>query len=312
MRKLLTLFPCDDAFYERLRTILDDEWTVISYPHGYIGENLNRDLEDAEVIFGDPDPNLVPLMKKIRWIQSPWVGTDSYDGCAFPDNMVLTNTRGAAADTMAEHAMAMAFALSRRFPQIDRQDPEKPKDPGCEKLLRGCCAFFFGIGNVGCRIGAMCRALGMRTTGVYRRGKKAEAPFDEIISMRAALEDPSSADYIFSTLPQTDETRGMFSKELFRRMKKGAVLINISRDGLVVFSDVLEALETGKLFGAGIDLTGNIDLTGYGDRVKPLNLILTPHTAGNGIGHLPEVENRIREAFLNNLPKYLAGSLTVE
>ena len=263
-----------------------------------------QDLEQAHIIIGEPTPEQLARAKNLKWIQMTWAGADRYLN-HFPENVVLTTASGAYGETIAEHALAMLFALCRRLPAYARKNDWN--DLGSERQIFGSTALIFGAGDIGSAIARRLKALGVQTIGVCRDLKKSRTDFDVRTNLENAAAFLPHADFLLCALPHTEETKGYFDEEKLRLCKKDAVLINVGRGTLIDTQALTKLLEEGRFFGVGLDVTDPEPLPSEHPLWKMDHVILTPHVAGIGFGHLADTQERIWEICAQNLEKFLSG-----
>ncbi len=240
--------------------------------------------------------------EKLKVIGRAGIGTDNIDiPVATHQGIVVFNTPDANATTTAELTIAHMLSLSRHLPFADgsvRSGVWKPTQfVGSE--LAGKTVSVIGFGTIGRLVSERCCGLKMKVL--------AYDPFvaPEILKAHcaeAALLDKalSSADYVTLHCPLIEATRGIINAENLAKMKKGARLINCARGGLVVESDLIEALNSGKLAGAALDVFANEPPVG-----SPLlsmeNVVLTPHLGAS----TQEAQRIVAEQICANVGKFL-------
>ena len=162
-----------------------------------------------------------------------------------------------------------------------------------------------GLGDIGGEFAKRAKALGARVIGVRRKGTDKPDYVDELILTEKLDEYLPTADCVAITLPGTKETKGMFGAERLSKMKDGAVLLNVGR-GMIVDSDALyDALESGKLSGAAVDVTDPEPLPAKHPLWQQENAVITPHVSGGF--HLPETHDRIIRIMAENLSAFRKG-----
>jgi D-3-phosphoglycerate dehydrogenase len=193
---------------------------------------------------------------KLKVIGRAGAGVDNIDvPAATRAKILVMNTPGGNANAVAELAVGMMFALARKLPaMVEGMRAERWEKKGYEGgELAGKILGLLGIGQVGARVARKAAALDMKVL--------AFDPFVPAQKVREIGAEPCDldrlyreSDYISLHLPKNAETAGMVGRESFARMKRGVFLINCARGGIVVEEDLLQALEEGKVAGAGIDV----------------------------------------------------------
>lgn len=237
---------------------------------------------DAVVACGRLPGEIIRAGRKLKIIANYGAGYDGVDiktaaECGVPVTSIPeTVTLGT-----AELAIALMLAVSRRVGEMNlRLRGDNPQELfGMAKYMgRSLCGLTLGIigcGRIGSRVAAVARALGMRVCGYSRRGCDPDSA--EPTSLEGLLE---SADVISLHCPLTDETRGLLGREAFARMKPGAIVINTARGGIIDHDALCDALISGRIAGAGLDVfpdEPNIPQALFGFD----NVVLTPHIGAN-------------------------------
>lgn len=261
----------------------------------------------ADVLIGTCNPALVAAGPDIRWVQAYGAGAE--DCLASPTirerGILLTNVQRLLAPAMAEHVMAMALSFARRLPAYRDHQRENlwRRDQVPAVTLEGRTMLLVGLGGVGTEVARRADAFGMTVTAI-RNSDRPGPPFVARVGQSAALlEFIKDADVVVNSLPLTDDTLHMFDATVFAAMKRGAWFINVGRGGTVVTDDLVQALRSGQVAEAGLDVTDPEPLP----RDHPLwampNVVITPHVAANS-----EVDAESRWiVFRENLRRYVAG-----
>ena len=300
MRKLLILSDCGVRVPH-----LTDEFSVIALPGDADRQERLLHIEDAEIIIGEPALEELSLAKKLRWLQMTWAGADRYLKGGFLGGVTLTTASGAYGETIAEHVLAMLFALCRRLPAYSRRNDWW--DLGSEKKIAGSRALIFGCGDIGTAIAKRLKALGLETVGVCRDLKKPRPYFDVRTNLDCAEAFLEDADFIICALPHSKETEQYFDARRLSALNEKAVFINVGRGSLVNTEALTELLQKNKLFGAGLDVLQEEPLSKEHPLWSLPNVIITPHVAGIGFDHLPETEEKIWDICRENISRYLKG-----
>lgn len=265
-----------------------------------------EDIADADVILGNPSPREIKPTDKLRWIQTQSAGVDGYlDGC-LPEEAVLTNATGAYGLAISEYMLAVWMELIKKLHTYrDVQHQNLWKDLGPVTSVWNSTVLVLGLGDIGGEFARRAKALGARVIGVRRKGTDKPDYVDELILTEKLDEYLPIADCVAITLPGTKETKGMFGVERLNKMKDGAVLLNVGR-GMIVDSDALvEALRSGKLSGAAVDVTDPEPLPAEHPLWQQENAVITPHVSGGF--HLPETHDRIIRIMAENLSAFRDG-----
>jgi D-3-phosphoglycerate dehydrogenase len=236
------------------------------------------------------------------------VGLDNIDlPAASKSGVVVIAPLDANAASVAELTMAFALALARKIPQADRSTKAGGWDrKGCTGIeLDGKTFAVCGFGRIGRRVAVMARAFGMKPLA-FDPFVKADSPLlkETGASWVATFEEAlAAADFITTHSPLTPETRHMFNARTFALTKRGAFFINTSRGGVVDEAALLEALRSGQLGGAALDVREKEPSDGKSGLEQMDNVILAPHIGA----FTTESQTRTFEAVAGDVDRVLSG-----
>lgn len=268
-----------------------------------------EDVDWAQVILGNVPAAMLHGSPALEWLQTNSAGVEPYiqPGVLAGDTL-LTNATGAYGLAIAEHMLGMLLELFKKLELYrDAQKSGAWQSQGAVKAVYGSTVLVLGMGDIGGEFAARCKALGAKVIGVRRSPRPCPEYADEV----HLLEDLDSllpqADVVAVTLPGTDATRGLMSRERLAKMKEGAVLLNVGRGFIVDTEALCDALERGHLSGAGVDVTDPEPLPPTHRLWNIPTAVVTPHISG--FYHLRETHERIVGIFLENLRHFQAGEL---
>ena len=266
-----------------------------------------EDVDWAQVILGNVPAAMLHGSPALEWLQTNSAGVEPYiqPGVLAGDTL-LTNATGAYGLAIAEHMLGMLLELFKKLELYrDAQKSGAWQSQGAVKAVYGSTVLVLGMGDIGGEFAARCKALGAKVIGVRRSPRPCPEYADEV----HLLEDLDSllpqADVVAVTLPGTDATRGLMSRERLAKMKEGAVLLNVGRGFIVDTEALCDALERGHLSGAGVDVTDPEPLPPTHRLWNIPTAVVTPHISG--FYHLRETHERIVGIFLENLRHFQAG-----
>ena len=266
-----------------------------------------EDVDWAQVILGNVPAAMLHGSPALEWLQTNSAGGEAYiqPGVLAGDTL-LTNATGAYGLAIAEHMLGMLLELFKKLELYrDAQKSGAWQSQGAVKAVYGSTVLVLGMGDIGGEFAARCKALGAKVIGVRRSPRPCPEYADEV----HLLEDLDSllpqADVVAVTLPGTDATRGLMSRERLAKMKEGAVLLNVGRGFIVDTEALCDALERGHLSGAGVDVTDPEPLPPTHRLWNIPTAVVTPHISG--FYHLRETHERIVGIFLENLRHFQAG-----
>lgn len=264
-------------------------------------------LNDAEVIVGS-DPVLSRNAPKLRWICSPFAGTDRFiAGDAFANpSALLTNSSGAYGVTISEHVIMLLTEILRRQPEY-RTYMEK-REWIRQLPVRAICGsriMLLGTGDIGQTTLRRLRGFEPKQIiGVNRSGLNPGGLFDRTVKGEKLDEVLLETDILIISLPGTEDTFHMISEKQLKLLPDRAVIINVGR-GSVIDQHALEAeLRTGRL-SAGLDVFEEEPIPQDSTLWSCPGLIITPHVAGDT--SLPHTVDRVVELFLENFENYCSG-----
>lgn len=266
-----------------------------------------EDVDWAQVILGNVPAAMLHGSPALEWLQTNSAGVEAYiQPGALAGDTLLTNATGAYGLAIAEHMLGMLLELFKKLELYrDAQKSGAWQSQGAVKAVYGSTVLVLGMGDIGGEFAARCKALGAKVIGVRRSPRPCPEYADEV----HLLEDLDSllpqADVVAVTLPGTDATRGLMSRERLAKMKEGAVLLNVGRGFIVDTEALCDALERGHLSGTGVDVTDPEPLPPTHRLWNIPTAVVTPHISG--FYHLRETHERIVGIFLENLRHFQAG-----
>jgi len=242
---------------------------------------------------------------KLRWIQALGTGVDNLiDLPSLPPDVLITNIRGIHGAPMSEAAIMAMLALSRDFPRVVRNQDRRIWERWPATLLDKKTLGILGVGAIAETLALRCKALGMVVVGVS--STKREVPgFDRMYSREELLTAVGGFDFFLVLTPYSSATRNIVDAGVFARMKPASYFLNLARGGVVDEHALIQALESGQIAGAALDVFSQEPLPEDHPLWRTKNVILTPHLAGFYDGYaaaaLPVIEENIR--------KFLAGDI---
>lgn len=284
-----------------------------------IGSFAVRDSETLENGVGEADVlvisglwhnGLLDRASKLRFVQAIGAGTDQFPLEELKKRGIrLASARGVNYRAVAEHAMALILALSRRLPEA-RDNQAKRFWRGMigdlsrrEDELGGKMLFVVGLGQIGGRLAQLAKAFDMRVVGLRRDPAAGRGAADAVHTMGEFQPLLPEADFVALTCPLTKETEKLVDAEALARMKPSAYLVNIARGRVVDEAALVEALAVRRIAGAGIDVTAEEPLAPNSPLWGMEHVLLTPHTAGE----TRRYEDNVIEVLRDNLGRLRRG-----
>jgi len=302
------LWSAPPWFSERLRADFP-ELDVVHLPDY---KRVDAEIPDAEIcIAWSIRPEQVKAAKKLRWIHSPAAAVHQL---IFPEllesDIVLTNAREVHGPVVAEHVIALIFALAKRIPDAVRlQDKhEWGQQRMWDELPRvrevaGATVGLIGLGSIGSAVAKSAKGLGMRVIAVREHPEKGSAGADVVFGPSGIDELFRDADYVVLAAPVTNQTNAIANAERITLMKPDACLINVARGQLVDEVALASVLREKKIGGAALDVFPKEPLAAESPLWDVPNLLITPHTAAL----TDKLWERHHALLSENLRRYLSG-----
>ena len=255
-----------------------------------------------------------PMLKNadvtLRWVHNYSVGMEYCTGGSNEqlEEVVFTNNKRLSGPAIAEHTIAMLMALTHNLPAYQRaQEEEKWERELASGVtfgeLKGKTLLVVGLGGIGTEIAWRAHGLGMRVIAI-RRSSHQGPDYVDYVGLTDELHNMAGkADVIANALPLTAETTGVFDKVFFDAVKPGAIFLSVGRGKNTITNDLIAALESGKLFGAGLDVTDPEPLPAGNPLWHLPNVIITPHVSATGA----DANQRQTVIAVENLRRYVAG-----
>lgn len=275
---ILNMFPIKDAERAAFEALLPDATWV--YPRR--STVTPEQLAQATIILGPPKPEDLIHVKKLRWLQSLWMGVDEYVAPGvLPQSVTITCCVGAYRQSVSEHMLATTLALCRSLPQTrDNQNKHQWVDIKKMRSIRDATVLVVGAGVIGGDYARLCKALGAHTVGLKRTITAPIEGFDELDTMDHLDTRLPQADVVALIVPHAPETVHLMDARRLALMKPDAMLISAGRGTVLDQQALAEAMTAGHLWGAALDVTVPEPLNTDSPLWDIPNLLLTPHLAG--------------------------------
>ena len=277
------------------------------------GDELAAHLPEAEVVVcGNLSPEQVSAAPNLRWI-SYW--SAGMDGKATPQirerGLLLTNASGVHGANIAEHVLCFMLMFTRRIDVhfrsqlAGRWERGLPANKAGASELTGQTLGIAGLGRIGEALASRAKAFGMRVVAVKRDPsvRHGAAPIDGLYRLDEIPRLLAESDHVCIALPYTPETHRLFDAKMLSHCKANAYLYNIARGKIVDEPALIDALTSGGLAGAGLDVFETEPLPENSPLWKLPNVLITPHTSGITPYYYP----RAASLFAENLKRYLRG-----
>ena len=272
-----------------------------------------RAIVDVDACF---TPHLLPEMiaqaPRLRWVHSSAAAVEGL--LPLPElaaaGVTVTNSRGIQAIPIAEHVLGGLLVLSRRFnrtlaAQHDRLWIQNALSDDWPRMLHGQRMTIVGLGTIGLEIAKRAHAFGMHVTAVRRRPEREQpACVDQVVGAHALDEALADRDIAVVSAPGIASTRGMIGAPQLAQLRRGAILVNIARAGIIDGTAMHAALASGQLGGAVLDVFEQEPLPATDPLWTTPNVVITPHSAGFRASHWDEVV----ALYSDNLRRFQEGA----
>ena len=289
------------------KPLTDAGHTFVAYPKDTDPQVQIERAKDADILMIANMPlsgEVIRACKNLKFIDVAFTGVDHVNLDAAKEMGVkVSNAAGYSTQAVAEIALCMMLSLLRNIPQVEqrcRQGQTKDGLVGCE--LRGKTVGIVGAGAIGCRTAELCHAFGCKVLGYKRHVTGKEPSFIEFVSLDELLQ---KSDIVSLHCPINEESKHLINAQSIAKMKQGAYLINTARGPVVDSQALADALNSGYLAGAGIDVfEKEPPLSTDHPLLHSKNTIVTPHVA------FASAESMIARAQIvfDNIQSYLDGN----
>jgi phosphoglycerate dehydrogenase-like enzyme len=270
-----------------------------------IEEDVQRVIADVDILVaGKFNAEILHKAANLKWVHALAAGVDRLLFPEFIDSdIILTNSSGVHPIPISEHVLGMMLMFARGLHAAMKSQYQKKWERPTPVELYGKTLGIIGFGSIGERIGQLGKCCGMQVIGLKRNVDYPTTNAHRLLppeNLDALLE---RSDFVVCALPLTPQTTHYFTLKELKKMKDTAYLINISRGKTIEEEDLIEALQSGIIKGAGLDVFEEEPLPADSPLWDMDNVIITPHYAGS----TPEYFNRAISIFCENVQRYLQG-----
>ena len=266
-----------------------------------------RELAAADATLGVCSPEVLGKAAHLEWIQ--WLGAGVESCVQQPlvreHRILLTNMARTAAPSMAEHVIALMLALSRHLDYFLREQAQAHWSEDTPQLadLEGKTVLVVGLGGIGTEVARRAHALGMRVIATRASGRTGPDYVSYVGLPDELLKLTGEADYVVNCAPLTPQTTAIFNQEFFAAMKPAAYFLSVGRGRSTVTADLVAALDSHRIAGAGLDVVDPEPLPPGSPLWHAPNVIITPHVSADTSVTAEERVALLRE----NLRRFAAG-----
>ncbi len=305
MKVALETIQSGEEFVAELR----DEFPNVEFlpSDGKDDEMVN--IRSADAFCGAPSREVFLAAERLRWIQCVGTGVDMI--LAIPEvvdsDVVLTNCRGPHAAPMADHVMGMVVTLAHQLNEMWDDQRERRWEPrkynGRQANLVGSVMGILALGDIGAAVAWRAHGFGMDVYAVDKHPRPAPPVVKEVWGLDRLDELLSISDWFVITAPLTPDTRGLIDRRRVGLLKDGAYLIAISRGNIVDEDALIDGLNSGRIAGAGLDVTAVEPLPESSPLWDMKNVVISPHASAM----TPALLSERRHIFKENLRRFLSN-----
>jgi len=265
-------------------------------------------IKGADVYISYCSPRVVKNLQNLRWIHSYGVGVDRClsDSDVRELDFIMSNNQRLSAPSIAEFALGMALMLNNNMANYQKAQDQKSWTRSGLRMtsdLSGKTMLVLGLGGIGTETARRASAFGMRVIATRNSSRKGPAFVAKVGLSDEMYELAGEADFVVNALPLTPTTNGLVDRKFFDALKPGAYYVNVGRGKTTVTGDLIAALNTGTLAGAGLDVTDPEPLPSDHPLWAAKNVVITPHIAANS----SDSDRRMLVIARENLRRYVQG-----
>jgi phosphoglycerate dehydrogenase-like enzyme len=305
MDKALVLFATDENFRRELPKVLP-AYEILFNESENTGKISDEEAGDVTVIFGGPGPDFIKKCPRLKWIQLQSAGTDGYCNGELGPGVLLSCATGVYGHGVSEHMVAVTLQVLKKLHLYrDEQNRGRWQSRGRVWSILGSTVLVLGLGDIGAGYAWRMKALGAHVIGIRRTMRPKPDAVDEVYLQDKLDELLPRADVLALALPGVKETQGIIGRAQLAGMKKEAVIVNGGRGSAIDTEALCDALESGHIFAAALDVTSPEPLP-EGHRLWKLEgAVITPHIAGGR--NMSETGQYMMDLNLENAARFVRG-----
>lgn len=285
------------------------DFNLTAEQQGRWGEHLAM----ADILWDFPsvpagDPEILHLVPNLRWVQttSAGVGPKVKALGLDPSDVIVTTASGVHAEPLAEFAFMALLIHVKELARIQRDQDGKHWERFCSDELAGKTLAIVGPGRIGRQVAKIGKAFGMRVLAMGSRGgdeRLAELGVDALFTRDRLHEMLGQADAVVLSCPHTPETEGMIDAGAFAAMKEGVLFVSIARGAVVDEPELIDALRSGKVAFAALDVFATEPLLPESPLWEMDNVLVSPHSGSTSTSE----NGKITDIFCHNLACFIDG-----
>ncbi len=277
--KILLMYKPSKKHLKKLKSInLQAQFSVAENM-----EQAEKFIQDAEIVFGNRFfYQVLPKAQKLRWMQSNSIGMDmilKYADCNKLKSIILTSSKSAYKDEIADHALALLLGITRNLTAFVKAKDKQVWQRLSLDCLKDRRVLFLGWGNIAQEIAGRLKGFKVHMYAIRKTAKYLVQKEVKIFGNKCLFRFLPNTDILINTLPLTDETAGFVNKDVFKKLKSGALFINVGRGGTVDEQALQKSLENKKIKAVGLDVLSEEPPAKNHWIWKFDNVLFTPHVA---------------------------------
>jgi phosphoglycerate dehydrogenase-like enzyme len=278
VREILVLLPVKDSHQDKLTRAFPQARCTFRT----LKTVTQEDVIPADVIIGNPPVEFLRRAAGLQLLQLMSVGAEPYLALEqLQPQAKLCCASGVYGTAISEHMLAMLLYLMKKLPQYHLDQAQgKWLNRGQAASVYGANVLIIGLGDIGSAFARLCGAMGARVTGIRRTVTVKPDFVDALYTLNELDRLLPEADVVSLSVPETPDTLMLMDKQRIDRMKRGAFLLNVGRGTAIDQEALIEALKTGRLGGAGLDVTTPEPLPADHPLRQAENILITPHISG--------------------------------
>ena len=308
MTNVLILSEVQEAMQARYKAMLLERFPQLTINVVGHHDKVGPYIADTDILLCFSPPmadHVVRDAPKLKWIQALGTGVDNIvDLPSLGKDVLVTNIRGIHGAPVSETTIAFMLSLARNMPRSVHAQDRSAWERWPAQLLAGKTVGILGVGLIAEYLAPLCKAFGMTTIG-FTGTPRPTPGFDRVVKRDDLVAVAPELDFLVALIPMSAETRNIVGARVFAAMKPTAFLVNVARGGVVDEQALIEALESGQIAGAGLDVFSQEPLPSDNPLWKTKNVTIFPHLGGYSEGY----EDRAMPTIAGNMACYLSGDL---
>jgi phosphoglycerate dehydrogenase-like enzyme len=249
--------------------------------------------------------SLIAQGKKLKWVQALTTGTETLTAPGvLPPDVILTSTRGIHGPQMSEMAFLYMIALARNFRKTLSNQADGKWEQWGNPILEGKTNVIVGLGLLAEHLAERCKLFGITVLGISD-GRTQGPHFDEIHPRKGLVAAAARADFLTLLVPYSPATHHLINRDVIAAMKPSAFLLNLARGGVLDEDALIDALQSGKIAGAALDVFSKQPLPPDHPLWRMPNVIITPNIGGRS----DKFVEQTMQVLVPNLQAFVDGRM---